>query len=100
MGHPRPPIQIPRELHMILSEDNPSEDNPTCSSMDASPIGGDSTPLEGKARPEEVSPFERGFRVGRAEGMIALIDAMTEARPSSKAMRRRPRHRRGSVRIS
>jgi CheY-like chemotaxis protein len=29
--------------------------------------------------PEEVSPFEHGFRVGRAEGMIAVIDAMTEA---------------------
>jgi PleD family two-component response regulator len=28
---------------------------------------------------EELSPFEHGFRVGRAEGMIALVDAMTEA---------------------
>jgi CheY-like chemotaxis protein len=29
--------------------------------------------------PEELSSFEHGFRVGRAEGMIALVDAMTEA---------------------
>jgi PleD family two-component response regulator len=28
---------------------------------------------------EELSSFEHGFRVGRAEGMIALVDAMTEA---------------------
>jgi PleD family two-component response regulator len=27
----------------------------------------------------ELSSFEHGFRVGRAEGMIALVDAMTEA---------------------
>jgi CheY-like chemotaxis protein len=28
---------------------------------------------------EELSSFEHGFRGGRAEGMIALVDAMTEA---------------------
>src|ERR1700691_1836670 len=28
---------------------------------------------------DELSSFEHGFRVGRAEGMIALVDAMTEA---------------------
>jgi PleD family two-component response regulator len=73
MCHLPSPIQEERLLHMILSEDNP-----TCSPVNASPIADDSA-FERKAKPEEISPFEHGFRVGRAEGMIALIDAMADA---------------------
>jgi CheY-like chemotaxis protein len=35
--------------------------------------------LAEKEMPRGASSFEHGFRVGRAEGLIALVDAMTEA---------------------
>jgi CheY-like chemotaxis protein len=62
------------------------DENATCAAADPSSTA-DDCGLEAKIsesseRPEtveELSSFEHGFRVGRAEGMIALVDAMTQA---------------------
>jgi PleD family two-component response regulator len=56
-----------------------------CASADRSSSVGDCT-LEAKTAEssEELSSFEHGFRVGRAEGMIALVDAMLQALGSAE----------------
>jgi PleD family two-component response regulator len=56
------------------------DENVTCTSADPSSRVGDRA-VEAKTAEssEELSSFEHGFRVGRAEGMIALVDAMTQA---------------------
>jgi PleD family two-component response regulator len=53
------------------------EDTSRCSAS-LSSVALDSAPVRGEMS-LELSSFEHGFRVGRAEGMIALVDAMTEA---------------------
>jgi CheY-like chemotaxis protein len=50
------------------------DEKPTCASAEP-----EAKTSETSSTSEELSSFEHGFRVGRAEGMIALVDAMTEA---------------------
>jgi CheY-like chemotaxis protein len=54
------------------------DDNPPCASAHQSSTAVDSVEPEAETS-GDVSSFEHGFRVGRAEGMLALVDAMTEA---------------------
>jgi len=59
------------------------QDTLTCAPMKPSPPVADSAPeeidVEQKEMSRDASSFEHGFRVGRTEGLIALVDAMTEA---------------------
>jgi len=58
---------------MMIEEDTPSGTSEHLSSAVVDSVAPEAEDSE------ELSPFEHGFRVGRAEGMIALVDAMTEA---------------------
>jgi CheY-like chemotaxis protein len=54
------------------------EDTLTGAAMTLPPVVAECAPVE-KEVARDTTAFEHGFRVGRTEGLIALVDAMTEA---------------------
>jgi CheY-like chemotaxis protein len=54
------------------------EDTLTCAPMTLSQVADSAVAEQEVSVSRDASSFEHGFRVGRTEGLIALVDAMTE----------------------